>query len=125
MSEQGLAMILKERRRQIEVEGYTIDHDGDKEVGDLVQAARCYRTCTSPNDTSPPATWPWREEDWKPRSRERNLVRAGALYLAASDLAIARGQDGATSLAAAQCVARELEAALAGAGVMRAASERA
>lgn len=76
--------VLAERRRQIEAEGWTPEHDDAYAEGDLAQAAGCYSLyahCSENLDGSP-ADWPWPEEWWKPAGSRRNLVKAGALILA-------------------------------------------
>lgn len=83
--------VLAERRRQIEVEGWTPEHDDyEHEDGDLSHAAACYllpfqvldiRSLSS-ETTVFDLIWPWSLEWWKPKSRRHDLVRAGALILA-------------------------------------------
>lgn len=76
--------VLAERRRQIEAEGWTPEHDDAYAEGDLAQAAGCYSLyahCSENLDGSP-ADWPWPDEWWKPAGPRRNLVKAGALILA-------------------------------------------
>lgn len=87
----GWELIKSERQRQIVKEGWTPEHDLDMhQVDDLQNAAQGYRDCPGPSE-SIPTDWPW-EWEWKPKDRLRNLVRAGALYLAAAELADARGE---------------------------------
>ena len=38
----GVQLIAQERRRQIEVEGWTAEHDAEHEDGELAMAAACY-----------------------------------------------------------------------------------
>lgn len=76
--------VLTERRRQVEAEGWTPDHDDEHAPGEMSQAAACYAKYgdwaayrnTAPND------WPWHESWWKPSDSRRNLVKAAALILA-------------------------------------------
>jgi len=76
--------IAAERKRQIEVEGWTPEHDDEHSGGEMGMAAACYA------DPSPskwgaggvPIAWPWKSNWWKPRDRRRDLVRAGALIVA-------------------------------------------
>lgn len=76
--------VLAERRRQVEAEGWTPDHDDEHAPGEMSQAAACYAKYgdwaayrnTAPND------WPWHESWWKPSDSRRNLVKAAALILA-------------------------------------------
>ena len=69
--------VIAERRRQIEREGWTPDHDDEHDDGSLAVAAACY---AAPRMAA--THWPWSAEDYKPKDRRRNLVRAGALILA-------------------------------------------
>jgi len=77
--------VLAERRRQIEAEGWTPEHDDKHVSGHLVQAARCYllhgRGGLAPMQTAP-VVWPWDARWWKPTGRRRDLVKAAALILA-------------------------------------------
>lgn len=81
----GMSLILAERERQITSEGWTLEHDDDHGSAILENAAYCYRDAEP--DTQLPSLWPWPESAWKPRDRQRNLMRAGALYLAAAQAA--------------------------------------
>lgn len=67
--------VLAERRRQTDEEGWTADHDDEYTKGQLAAAATCYVTGF-------PLYWPWLRSWWKPTTRRRNLVKAGALILA-------------------------------------------
>ena len=83
------ADVLAERRRQIESEGWTPEHDDDHDLGQLAEAAACYAAASAdpegpdvPFDCLP-YHWPWAREWWKPSSDGRRmLVKAGALLLA-------------------------------------------
>jgi hypothetical protein len=89
--------VLAERRRQVEVEGWTPDHDDAHSAGELARAAACYALFA--NSTQPmftvdhethvsaghPIYWPWATSWWKPTDRRRNLVKAGALIIAEID----------------------------------------
>lgn len=72
-------LIAGERRRQILVEGFTEGHDRQHTPSALGKAAGCYEI----GDAS---WWPWDMAWWKPKTRLRDLVRAGALYQAAADM---------------------------------------
>lgn len=73
--------IAAERGRQIEVEGWTPEHDDEHACGEMAYAAACY--CIATVDRSgPPACWPWAASWWKPKSRRRDLIRAAALIVA-------------------------------------------
>jgi hypothetical protein len=87
--------ISAERRRQIEVEGWTPWHDDQHSNSDLATAAACY---AAPDRVAWPTPeeerrgvpvaygnalrWPWERFCWKPRDRRSNLVRAAALIVA-------------------------------------------
>ena len=81
--------VLTERRRQVEVEGWTPEHDDEHGNGEMAAAAACYavgrRTLTDPSrgtgEFGQPV-WPWDSHWWKPDSHRRELVKAGALILA-------------------------------------------
>ena len=81
--------IFAERKRQIDVEGWTPEHDDAHSDGEMAIAAACYATAPSmtrierewvPPDT--PKNWPWHFSWWNPGVRRRNLVKAGALIVA-------------------------------------------
>ena len=82
----GMQVIIAERCRQIEVEGWTPEHDDSHGADVLESAAIGYRDAMGDNSPEPDQ-WPWDASWWKPKSRARNLARAGALYLAAADVA--------------------------------------
>jgi len=88
--------IAAERKRQMEKEGWTLEHDDEHEDGSLASAAACYahpkrifiaeevvgrgyKTYARYEDA-----WPrsWADQWWKPKGRRRNLVRAAALIVA-------------------------------------------
>lgn len=76
--------VLAERRRQVEVEGWTPEHDDRHRAGTLATAAACYALSShgfTPRG-EPPAIWPWATDWWKPKRDRRDLVKAGALILA-------------------------------------------
>lgn len=78
--------VLAERRRQVEAEGRTPEHDDEHAMGDLAIAGACYAAKASGRGlhsaSSVPVLWPWEPESWKPGMPRRNLVKAGALILA-------------------------------------------
>jgi hypothetical protein len=85
----GMQRILAERKRQIETEGYAAAHDDEHRGGEMFSAALCYQ-CNA--DFGLPLTvdgvptgWPWGREWWKPKTPERDLERAGVLYLAEAE----------------------------------------
>lgn len=88
----GFELISVERKRQIEVEGWTAAHDDGHGPHMLEMAAQSYRDATNHGSTAP-SEWPWDKKWWKPGARLRNLARAGALYLAAADAAERAGEN--------------------------------
>lgn len=85
----ALADIAAERRRQVEAEGWTPEHDDAHDKCELAQAAACYALARSPVKIErewvypdPPKVWPWHSSWWKPNFYRRNLVKAGALIVA-------------------------------------------
>lgn len=83
--------IHAERKRQIEEEGWTPEHDDTHAEGEMLRAAVLYYSFTKLGPDDPPLTtkpdgapvgWPWDASWWKPKDPARNLVRAGALCLA-------------------------------------------
>lgn len=82
-------LILEERQRQINVEGWTPDHDDEHDDGSLAYVAACYMLNATNqntlNDRGVPLGWPWDDKWWKPKDPVRDLVRAGALYMAERD----------------------------------------
>lgn len=102
----ALAAIAQERKRQVEVEGWTAEHDdGDgHQKGQLARAAAAYAYYGSLGEIERKSgaqrdslihhiigqlfpVWGtayggWRWEWWKPTNRRRDLVKAGALIVA-------------------------------------------
>lgn len=91
----ALRDVAAERRRQIEAEGWTSEHDDQHDDESLALAAVCYAMpephrfggCywrVTPGDNIPPIAWPesWHVSWWKPKDRRSDLVRAAALLLA-------------------------------------------
>ncbi len=80
--------VQAERRRQIEAEGWTPEHDDEHSHGQMARAAACYALAGSsaPNDGTAALlvslAWPWDEQWWKPTSARRDLIKACALTLA-------------------------------------------
>lgn len=108
----GAERIAAERQRQIEAEGYTLQHDVDEHGTDgaLIAAARSYCLhawwkVSGPlcgwtpsmvldivmgpeegGDAFDLIAWPWEESDWKPSDDPvRTLEKAGALIAAEID----------------------------------------
>lgn len=85
----GIEIIAEERKRQIEVEGWTSDNDSKYVDDQLAEAAASYAL---PNlwRISPdriPITWPFDNRWWKPTpdNRIKELAKAGALIAAEID----------------------------------------
>ena len=90
--------VFLERRRHIEVEGFTPEHDDQHQAGEIAFAAVSYALASTANSTerhmmerfgtknSVPSWiavwWRWDWKWWKPKNRRRDLVRAGALIIA-------------------------------------------
>jgi hypothetical protein len=97
----GAALIAAERRRQIEGERWTPEHDDEHDSCEMTMAAHGYAWFAvgqvngecwpddPPSDwgrNPPPASWPWARSWWKPSDDPiRNLVKAGALIAAEID----------------------------------------
>lgn len=80
-SRTGAQLIAEERRRQIEVEGFTEEHDlKEHSVNNLISAASCY---LNPLQSM---YWPFERAWFKPKNIIKDLVRAGAFIAAAIDL---------------------------------------
>lgn len=81
----GADEITKERKRQIEAEGYDSGHNAEHEADEFTNAAVSYLLCSMGFTEEGIHYWPWSHENWKPKDKMRNLVRAGALIAAAID----------------------------------------
>lgn len=81
----GVMAIATERRRQIETEGWTPEHDDKHAHGEMAAAAACYAVACLPKLDIAAWCWPWDASWWKPTNRRRNLVKAGALIAAEID----------------------------------------
>lgn len=103
----GIMLIDAERRRQIESENWTPEHDDEHECGEMAMAAACYATPTILYEVEQRANavtfsdpWPW-DDCWdkrphegnvlldnkleSPEKRIRQLIKAGALIAAEID----------------------------------------
>lgn len=86
----AIKAIAAERARQIEVEGWTPEHDDAHAKGELLLAAKAYfahatdRALSLPDGERAgiPFVWPWDKKWWKPKTPRKDLIRAGALALA-------------------------------------------
>lgn len=86
--------VSAERRRQVEVEGWTAEHDDVEHAdGQLARAAGCYAAVAGQGkgyeyhvDRARRGwlfgDWPWHSDWWKPTTPRRDLVKAAALALA-------------------------------------------
>lgn len=81
----GASMIAAERQRQIEVKGWTPEHDDQHDDRELLCAAETYMF-------GDPDAWPWDEDSYKPKDKVTDLVRAGALIAAEIDRLIRQNQ---------------------------------
>lgn len=76
--------IARERARQINVEGWTPEHDDRHSNGELARAAACYALWHTPVSVGSflSFVWPWSMRWWKPKDDRRDLIRAAALLVA-------------------------------------------
>jgi hypothetical protein len=94
----GAELIADERKRQIEVEGWSAEHDDQiHRPGDLALAGAVYALhMVGTLDSGPwgekirccaESNWPWDSRRWKPTPEDpiRQLAKAGALIAAAID----------------------------------------
>lgn len=88
----GITLIEMERRRQVEEEGFTDEHDDRWDRCQLALAALSYLEAKPAEALRepvaakiPPYYWPWSPGFFKPRDRRSNLIRAGALLIAEQD----------------------------------------
>lgn len=86
----SILAIAAERRRQIDVEGWTAEHDDEHEPGIIGIAGAAYAMAAryryqGVQQINPPGCWPWSNDWWKPQDNRRDLVRAGALIAAELD----------------------------------------
>lgn len=85
----GAELITAERRRQVDAEGWTPEHDDEHDEFEMMRAACCYAAEAGfprrPLGVIHP-NWPWATKWWKPSEDPiRNLVKAGALIAAEID----------------------------------------
>lgn len=89
----GKDLICAERARQINELNWSLEHDDGHRSGELMAAAHCYRAFAhkvaiefTEDLHFVPAGWPWEQRWWKPSLNPvRNLIKAGALYLAEAE----------------------------------------
>jgi len=80
----GAAMIAAERQRQVDVEGWTAEHDAEHQREELICAAGCYLHAENEH-AGLSSIWPWDTQWWKPKDQIHNLTVAGALIAAEID----------------------------------------
>jgi hypothetical protein len=96
----GATLIADERKRQVEEEGYTPEHDQGHSEGELGVAGACYALdlAIGPDDEvassfqshcaeASDQCWPWDPKWWNPTPSDpvRQLAKAGALIAAEID----------------------------------------
>lgn len=105
----AIELIAEERQRQIDAEGYTVEHDDAHDAGEIAIAGACYALAGAQmgriiievrdgdelikrherkmDEFIPEVLWPWGGIDWKPSEEDpiRDLVKAGALIAAEID----------------------------------------
>ena len=80
--------VIAERRRQVEVEGFTAEHDDQHARGELAAAGATYALNAFMNPDyraytpDPFSFWPWDMKWLKPTTPRRDLVKATALIIA-------------------------------------------
>ena len=105
VEETGVQRIAAERRRQIEVKGWTAEHDTEHGCCQLLDAAICYAGVAGSQvldeDGGQEAMegileeWPWDRVWWKPSADPvRNLTKAGALIAAEIDRILYQRENG-------------------------------
>lgn len=85
----GIEEIAAERRRQVETEGFTTEHDDEHRAGELALGAAAYATRAA-FSLSPTASlghlaltlWPWSPHWFKPKTSREDLIRAAGLIAA-------------------------------------------
>lgn len=85
MSEAIIQEIEAERQRQIDVCGYTEEHDDQLFTEALMEAALAYESHAlgeAVYENGIPRCWPFKPEAWKPSEPRRDLIKAGALAIA-------------------------------------------
>lgn len=102
LGSEAVLEIATERRRQMEVEGWTPEHDDSHANGEMARAAGLYALIAGADATDyrnardgysltdylaavMKAYWPWERSWFKATNRRRDLVKAGALVVAELD----------------------------------------
>lgn len=100
MTDAGIDLIARERSRQVDIEGYTAEHDREHLPHELVAAALAYAVHGHTRLLAPASLaaglgagaamryWPWTMESFRfDDNAVRSLTKAGALIAAAIDAA--------------------------------------
>lgn len=94
----GAALVCKERKRQIDEEGFHKQHDDDHIFQELPHAGAYYMLEQSTRDTLDKfhEIWPWHDRWFKPTpdNRKREVVKGSALGCAEIDRLIREEEDG-------------------------------
>ncbi len=89
----GIELIAAERQRQMDMEGWTPEHDDQHRDAEMSGAAACYAIAANELSSRVPylnapnrSLWAWDMSWWKPGTcAVRCLVKAGALIAAEID----------------------------------------
>lgn len=81
----GVELIAEERKRQIEQKGYNEQHDLEESVGSLAMLGVAYAYSGIGDRMAAIKACPISLPFFKPKTAERDLVRAGAMIAAAID----------------------------------------
>lgn len=87
MKKKGIELIAAERQRQIDVEGWTLEHDQQHDSNELLFAAEVYLMNPFMAPESVEKLWPF-DRKWlklTPKDRVRELTKAGAIIAAEID----------------------------------------
>lgn len=85
------AAVIAERIRQIEVEGWTAEHDDAHAVGEMAMAGACYLLMPAFRAGAFRSTtleqfaeyfWPWSRDSFRPENDRRDLAKGASLALA-------------------------------------------
>lgn len=89
MQKSGIELITEERKRQIEKEGWSKEHDSHHVDHELAIVASLYALPSGQREITVRSRWPetWAYEWWKPTPEDRikELTKAGALIAAEID----------------------------------------
>jgi hypothetical protein len=77
-----MAAVIAERRRQVEQEGWSAEHDDGHRLGEIAEAGAAYLGHAGTCSPHAPANWPWGSDWFKPSGFRRDLVKGCALGIA-------------------------------------------